>query len=202
MNIIYILDIIGTFVFAISGALAAEEHDLDAFGVTFIAFITALGGGTTRDLLLGIHPLVWVKDVNYLITIFIAVGVALVFKKQILPLRKTFFLFDTIGIGFFTILGLKKAILFAQVSPMIAVIMGMVSATFGGVIRDVFCNEIPLIFRKEIYATACLAGATIYLLLEKLNPDSIANTLTTIFIIILIRFLAVKYKLALNWKRK
>jgi uncharacterized membrane protein YeiH len=202
MNLIYFLDIVGTFVFAISGALAAEDHKLDAFGVTFIAFITALGGGTTRDLLLGIHPLVWIKDSNYLITIFIAVAVGIIFKKQILPLRKTFFLFDTIGIGFFTILGLKKAILVAQVSPMIAVIMGMVSATFGGVIRDVFCNEIPLIFRKEVYATACLVGAVIYLILEKFNPDSIINTIITVCIIIVIRFVAVKYKLSLTWQKE
>jgi uncharacterized membrane protein YeiH len=201
MNLIYSLDLIGTFFFAVSGALAAEEKKLDAFGVTFIAFVTALGGGSTRDLILGIHPLVWVKDSNYLITILIAVGIAIIFKKQILPLRKTFFLFDTIGIGFFTIMGLKKAILVAQVSPTIAVIMGMVSATFGGVIRDIVCGEIPLIFRREIYATACLVGAAIYLLLEKLNPESLVNTIVTVLIIIIIRFISVKYKLVLSWNK-
>lgn len=202
MDLIYSLDLIGTFFFAVSGALAAEEKKLDAFGVTFIAFVTALGGGTTRDLMLGIHPLVWIKDSNYLITIFIAVAIAITFKKQILPLRKTFFLFDTIGIGFFTIMGLKKAILIAQVSPLIAVIMGMVSATFGGVIRDIVCGEIPLIFRREIYATACLVGAMIYLLLEELNPASIFNTIVTVLIIIVIRFVSVKYKLALSWHKE
>lgn len=201
MTLTYALELIGTFVFAISGALAAEEHELDAFGITFIAFITALGGGTTRDVLLGIHPLVWIEDTNYLLTIFVAVVVAIVFKKYILPLRKTFFLFDTIGIGFFTILGLKKALLVAQVSPLIGVIMGMVSATFGGVLRDVFCNQVPLIFRKEIYATACLVGAGIYLFLEKISSYPQLNTLITIFIIIVIRFVAVKYKLSLTWKR-
>ncbi|SFE63363.1 trimeric intracellular cation channel family protein [Thermoflexibacter ruber] len=201
MTLTYALELIGTFVFAISGALAAEEHELDAFGITFIAFITALGGGTTRDVLLGIHPLVWIADTNYLLTIFVAVAVAIAFKQYILPLRKTFFLFDTIGIGFFTILGLKKALLVAQVSPLIGVIMGMVSATFGGVLRDVFCNQVPLIFRKEIYATACLVGAGIYLFLEKISPYTRLNTLLTIFIIIIIRFVAVKYKLSLTWKR-
>lgn len=201
MILTYALELIGTFVFAISGALAAEEHELDAFGITFIAFITALGGGTTRDVLLGIHPLVWIADTNYLLTIFVAVAVAIAFKKYILPLRRTFFLFDTIGIGFFTILGLKKALLVAQVSPLIGVIMGMVSATFGGVLRDVFCNQVPLIFRKEIYATACLVGAGIYLFLEKISPYTRLNTLLTIFIIIIIRFVAVKYKLSLTWKR-
>ncbi|GAB4185531.1 MAG: trimeric intracellular cation channel family protein [Thermoflexibacter sp.] len=201
MTLTYALELIGTFVFAISGALAAEEHELDAFGIAFIAFITALGGGTTRDVLLGIHPLVWIADTNYLLTIFVAVAVAIAFKKYILPLRKTFFLFDTIGIGFFTILGLKKALLVAQVSPLIGVIMGMVSATFGGVLRDVFCNQVPLIFRKEIYATACLVGAGIYLFLEKISPYTRLNTLLTIFVIIIIRFVAVKYKLSLTWKR-
>jgi len=202
MTLTYALELIGTFVFAISGALAAEEHELDVFGITFIAFITALGGGTTRDVLLGIHPLVWIRDTNYLLTIFVAVAVAIVFKKYILPLRKTFFLFDTIGIGFFTILGLKKALLVAQVSPLIGVIMGMVSATFGGVLRDVFCNQVPLIFRREIYATACLVGAGIYLFLEKISPYTRLNTLLTIFIIIVIRFIAVKYKLSLVWKKE
>lgn len=202
MSLIYSLDIIGTFFFAVSGALAAEEKKLDAFGITFIAFITALGGGTTRDLLLGIHPLVWIKDSNYLITIFLAVGIAIVFKKHILPLRKTFFLFDTIGLGFFTIMGLQKALLVGQVSPMIAVMMGMISATFGGVTRDIFCNEIPLIFRREIYATACLAGAAIYFLLESINPTSVINTIVTVLIIITIRIVAVKYKLSLKWKRE
>jgi uncharacterized membrane protein YeiH len=202
MTLTYALELIGTFVFAISGALAAEEHELDVFGITFIAFITALGGGTTRDVLLGIHPLVWIGDTNYLLTIFVAVAVAIVFKKYILPLRKTFFLFDTIGIGFFTILGLKKALLVAQVSPLIGVIMGMVSATFGGVLRDVFCNQVPLIFRREIYATACLVGAGIYLFLEKISPYTRLNTLLTIFIIIVIRFVAVKYKLSLVWKKE
>jgi len=202
MTLTYALELIGTFVFAISGALAAEEHELDVFGITFIAFITALGGGTTRDVLLGIHPLVWIGDTNYLLTIFVAVAVAIVFKKYILPLRKTFFLFDTIGIGFFTILGLKKALLVAQVSPLIGVIMGMVSATFGGVLRDVFCNQVPLIFRREIYATACLVGAGIYLFLEKISPYTRLNTLLTIFIIIVIRFIAVKYKLSLVWKKE
>jgi uncharacterized membrane protein YeiH len=198
MNLIYSLDIIGTFFFAVSGALAAEEKKLDFFGITFIAFITALGGGTTRDLLLGIHPLVWIKDNNYLITIFIAVAIAIIFKKQILPYRKTFFLFDTLGLGFFTIMGLQKALLIGQVSPMIAVMMGMISATFGGVTRDIFCNKIPLIFRREIYATACLVGAAIYLGLEEVNPKSVINSIVTILIIIVIRFVAVKYKLSLT----
>jgi len=200
MTLIYFLDITGTFIFAISGALAASEKRLDAFGVAFIAFITAVGGGTTRDLLLNLHPLAWIKDNNYLFAIFSALVVAFFFQKQIMPLRKTFFMFDTIGIGLFTIMGLKKALVLGQVSPVVAVLLGMVSATFGGVLRDVFCNEIPLIFRKEIYATACLVGAISFLTFQKFFPNQEINMILAISMVIIIRIFAVKYHLSLPWK--
>ncbi|TAE01934.1 MAG: trimeric intracellular cation channel family protein, partial [Bacteroidetes bacterium] len=132
MDIIHLLDIFGTFFFAISGSLAANDKKLDAFGVTFIAFITAVGGGTTRDLVLDLHPLVWIKDATILVVIASGVLVAMVFKKYIIHLRRTLFLFDSIGIGFFTIMGMKKALLLSHVSPLVAILMGMVSATFGG----------------------------------------------------------------------
>jgi len=201
MDFLYFLDIAGVFVFAISGALAASDKKLDAFGVSFIAFVTSVGGGTTRDLVLNLHPLAWIKDNNYLWAIFAAVLVTFFFEKYIMPLRRTFFMFDTIGIGLVTIMGLQKALLVGQVSLLVAVMMGMVSATFGRVLRDVFCNEIPLIFRKEIYATACLTGAIIFLILEKYVPNTEVNMTITISIIIIIRIFAVKYHLALPWRK-
>ncbi|MEM9821242.1 MAG: trimeric intracellular cation channel family protein, partial [Bacteroidota bacterium] len=148
MTLIYIIDLLGTLVFAISGALAAANKRMDVFGASVIAFVTAVGGGTIRDVLIGSQPVGWMKDLNYLLMIGIGIGFAFLFKKGIQQLRRTFFLFDTVGIGLFTILGLQKT-LGLGLSPVIAVMMGTVSAVFGGVLRDTLSNEIPLIFRKE-----------------------------------------------------
>ncbi|MCL4166839.1 UNVERIFIED_CONTAM: hypothetical protein GTU68_030001, partial [Idotea baltica] len=143
MELIYALDILGTFAFAISGALLAAEKRLDLFGVIIIAFVTAVGGGMLRDILIDAHPINWIGDFNYLYTIFIAVIATFLFKSKILPLSKTLFLFDTIGLGVFTLLGLQKALVF-DLHPFVALIMGMISAVFGGVLRDVLTNRVPL----------------------------------------------------------
>ena len=154
-QLIYILDLTGTFVFAISGTLTAINKKFDIFGAAVIAFVTAVGGGTIRDLLIGSQPVGWMRDLNYLVVIAAAVPISLLFRHYILKLRRTMFLFDTIGIGLFTILGLQKTLSFG-LAPVVALMMGIVSAVFGGVVRDILCNEVPLIFRKEIYA--CLEG--------------------------------------------
>lgn len=190
------LDLIGTLVFAISGAMAASSKKLDLFGAAFIAFVTALGGGTIRDLLLGATPVGWMKDPTYILVILIGVGITFLFKKYVRKLRRTLFLFDTIGIAVFTVLGLEKALL-VELSPIIAAMMGMFSAVLGGVIRDTLINEIPLIFRKEIYALACLGGAAIFLLLRAQNISFELNTLITSLSIIVIRIIAIKYKIGL-----
>ena len=199
MNYLYLLDLIGTGVFAISGALTAAEKKLDVFGIAAVAFITAVGGGTLRDVLIGSTPVSWMNDLTYLILIVVGFVIAISFKSYILNLRKTFFLFDTIGIGVFTVLGLEKS-LEIGLHPVITVMMGMVSAVFGGVIRDIVCNEIPLIFRKEIYALACLIGGTVYLLLLMTPMEETWIILLTVLTIISIRFLAVKYKITLDLK--
>lgn len=193
MELIYIVDLFGTFVFAISGVLAAVEKKFDLVGATILGMVTAIGGGTVRDMLIGETPVGWMKDLNYLIVIFAALPVCYFFQKTILKLRKGVFVFDTIGIGLFTILGLQKT-LGTGLSPVIAILMGIVSATFGGVIRDVLSNEIPLIFRKEIYASACLIGALAFLILEYSFGASVYNMLPSIFVVILIRYCAVKRK--------
>jgi len=131
MNLIYVLDLIGTFVFAISGTLAAVEKRFDLFGAAVLAFVTAVGGGTLRDLLIGNTPVGWMRDLNYLLCIGLAIPLSFFFHTYIQRLRKTMFLFDTIGIGLFTILGLKTT-LGIGLSPVIAVMMGTVSAVFGG----------------------------------------------------------------------
>ena len=197
MNILNIIDFIGVTVFAISGGLTARDKQLDVFGVAAVAFITALGGGTLRDVLMGSTPVGWMNDLRYLIMILAGFSVSMMFGKRVRKLRRTFFVFDTIGIGVFTVLGLEKA-LSLGLHPVIAVMMGMISAVFGGVTRDVICNEIPLIFRKEIYALACLFGGFIFVLLRTFEVNSTINTVVAVLSIILLRLLAVRFKWDLN----
>ena len=196
MNFIYALDIAGTFAFAISGALVASKKDFDIFGVLIIAFVTAVGGGMLRDILINAHPINWIGDLNYIWTILIAVVFTFLFKSKIAPLSKTMFLFDTIGIGVFTLLGLQKGLLF-ELHPFVALVMGMISAVFGGVLRDVLTNEIPLIFKKEIYASACLAGGLTYLLLSYFSISENIQFSISAAVVVIIRTIAVKYKLEL-----
>ncbi|WP_192347479.1 trimeric intracellular cation channel family protein [Algoriphagus sp. Y33] len=196
MDLQYGLELIGTFVFAISGALAIREREHDMFGAGFTGFITAIGGGTLRDILLDSYPLVWIGDVNFLYSILVGILAAFIFPNFLSKLRKTFFLFDTLGIAFFTVLGVEKA-LSLGVRPEIAAIMGMFSAVMGGVIRDTLTNEIPILFRKEIYASACLAGAIFYLILNSFGVSRDVNLLVSIAVIIAIRLLSMKYKLSL-----
>jgi len=193
MSIQYILEIIGTFAFAISGALAVKDQKhQDWFGASFTAFISSIGGGTLRDILIDSYPLVWISDITIIYAIMAGILVTFIFYKFLLKLRKTLFLFDTFGIALFTIVGTEKA-LHLGVRPEIAVIMGVFTATMGGVIRDMMTNEIPIIYRKEVYATACFAGACSYLLLDSLGAGRNVAFITASLVIIAIRILAVKY---------
>jgi uncharacterized membrane protein YeiH len=196
MDLQYALELTGTFVFAISGALAIREKDHDLFGAGFTGFITAIGGGTLRDILLNSYPLVWVGNVQVLYAILAGILVAFIFPNFLSRLRKTFFLFDTLGIGFFTVLGVEKA-LSLGVRPEIAAIMGMFSAVMGGVIRDTLTNEIPILFRKEIYASACLAGAVLYVVLNYYGLERDYNLLISMSVVISIRLISMRYKLSL-----
>lgn len=197
MNLEYSLELFGTFFFAISGAVTMHDRDHDWFGAGFTGFVTAIGGGSLRDMILGSYPLVWIADINFLYAIFAGILVALTLLRYLVKLKRTFLIFDTIGISFFTILGVEKA-LSLGVRPEIAAIMGMFTAVMGGVIRDTLANETPVIFRKEIYASACLAGAVIYLALTYNTPFSRdVNLLAGVISIIIIRVVAVKFKLSL-----
>jgi len=196
VGLIYYFDLIGTFVFAISGVLTASEKKFDVFGASVIAFVTAIGGGTLRDILIGDSPVGWIKDLNYLYIIIIAIVISLLFKKRVIQLRNTLFLFDTVGIGVFTIIGVQKSLNF-DISPVIAVMMGTISAVFGGVIRDILTNETPLIFRKEIYATPCILGGVLYLMLLHFNVSTQLVSFITALLIIGVRLLAVKKNWAL-----
>lgn len=191
-----ILDVLGTVSFAVSGVLTAYYKKLDPFGVFIIAFVTAVGGGTLRDVLIGSTPVTWMIDIKYMYIIALSVVLSIVFIKKISYLRTSLFLFDTIGLGVFTIIGIEKG-LDANLHPLICLALGTITASFGGVIRDILSNEIPVIFRKEIYATACIFGGTVFLLLHYLNSPLIVTYVVTSLIIISIRLLAVKYNLSL-----
>lgn len=194
MQIQYLFEIIGTIVFAISGALAADENSgKDWFGITFIGFITAIGGGSLRDMLLGSYPLAWINDVNFIYAIVFGIILTKILYKPLEQYRRTLFLFDTMGIALFTILGTEKS-LELGVHPVIAAIMGMFSAVMGGVIRDTLTNSTPVIFRKEVYATACLVGAIIFLILYGSDVNRTVNFLISGSLIIAIRILAVYFK--------
>lgn len=192
----FTIDILGTIAFAISGVLVAMKKKLDLFGVLIIAFVTAIGGGTLRDLLIGNTPVIWMRDSVYVITIIITVIVAILFVKQLKYLRKSLFLFDTIGIGLYTLVGVEKGIE-AGLLPIMCIALGTITASFGGVIRDILCNEIPVIFRKEIYATACILGGASYFLLSKLPIASNYAFIMAILVVIILRILAVKFNIRL-----
>ncbi|PHQ55454.1 MAG: hypothetical protein COC16_05145 [Lutibacter sp.] len=196
MEVLQVLDMLGTTAFAISGALVAMNKKFDPFGVFIIAFVTAVGGGTLRDVLIGRQPVIWMNDHNYIYAIFIAVIIAVVFRQNLKFLNKSLFLFDTIGLGVFTIIGTEIGIN-ANFHPIISIALGTMSASFGGVIRDILCNEIPVIFRKEIYATACILGAITFIILNKLNMDATVIYVSTTLIVIIVRLIAVRLHLAL-----
>src|SRR5690554_4930905 len=196
MDLQYALELLGVYVFAISGALAIEDREHNVFGAGFMGFITAIGGGSLRDILLGAYPLVWVGNVWFLYAIFLGILTTFLFYRTVSRLKHTLFLFDTVGIAFFTVLGVEKA-LSLGFGVEIAAIMGMFSAVMGGVIRDTLTNEMPILFRKEIYASACLAGAIVYLILNYLGLERDINLLVSLTLIIVIRLLAVRYNLNL-----
>jgi len=196
MSIFYSLDILGTIAFAISGTLAAMHKKLDLFGVFIVAFVTAVGGGTLRDILIDRTLVSWMQDLNYVYAISAATIFAIIIRKKIAYLRTSLFLFDTIGLGIFTIIGTEIGIQ-EQLHPVITVILGTLTAAFGGVLRDILCNEIPVIFKKEIYAMACIAGAITFILLSNLEINTNTNYIITTLIVIIIRLVAVKFKLSL-----
>ncbi|NVK29207.1 MAG: trimeric intracellular cation channel family protein [Flavobacteriia bacterium] len=196
MSTQYVLELIGTYFFAISGALAVADVENDLFGASFTGFLTAIGGGTLRDLILDSHPLVWIGDSYVLYAVFAGVLTAIVFFKWVIKLKKTLFLFDTMGISLFTVLGVEKALHFGAPEE-VAVIMGIFSAVMGGVIRDTLSNVTPVILRKEIYASACMIGAISYLILNKFHVDRELNLIISASLIASVRVLAVRYKVYL-----
>lgn len=194
-HVINILDYIGTFAFAISGIRLAALKNFDWFGAFVVGLVTAIGGGTIRDVLLNTTPF-WMHQASY----FICTGAALVFVlltgEQVIKFKHTFFIFDTIGLGLFVVVGINKTLDFGF--PMwVAVLMGALTGSAGGVMRDILINEIPLIFRKEIYALACLFGGLIYWCALLLHFNVEVTQLIAAAGVIVSRFVCVKYQISL-----
>lgn len=192
----FICDLLGTIAFAISGVLVAMDKKLDLFGVFIIAFVTAVGGGSLRDMLIGDTPVAWMRESAYTFTIIGAVIFAILLQRRLKYLRRSLFLFDTIGIGLYTMVGIEKG-LEAGLIPFICIALGVMTASFGGIIRDILCNEIPVIFRKEIYATACILGGALYFVLLGTDLAEKYAYAIGILTVICVRLLAVRFHIVL-----
>jgi len=190
------LDILGTIAFAISGALSAMNRRLDLFGIFIIAFVTAVGGGTLRDILIGATPVSWMQNTLSIYLIGSVTGLSIIFRNKLDYLKKSLFLFDTIGLGIFTITGIETGIR-TNLDPIISVALGTMTGCFGGVIRDILCNEIPVILRKEIYATASIVGGACFMILYSCNISINIIYICTTLLIIVIRLLVIKYQVSL-----
>jgi len=196
MFLLETFSLIAAFVFAISAAVQAIKKRFDLFGIALIAFVTSVGGGTIRDIMLGHFPITWLKNPSHSYAILAGLIVSFLFTEKLHKLRKTFFWFDTIGIGVTTIIGIHKG-LDAGLDSVLTIFFGVISAIFGGIIRDILCNEVPLILRKEIYATACIIGGGVYVLLYELNVEPIISITSSVLLIIFIRYYSIKNKLKL-----
>lgn len=187
-----IIEFLGTFAFAISGVRMASTKNFDLFGAFTIGFVTAIGGGTLRDLFIGVTPF-WMLNHVYLWATLLALLFVILFKSKVVKLQYTFFLFDSIGLGLFVVVGTEKT-LAMEFAPWVAVIMGTITGSFGGMLRDILITQIPLIFRKEIYALACVVGAIFFTIGYASGMNIVINEVATASIVILTRILAVKFK--------
>lgn len=191
-----IIEFIGTFAFAISGVRLASAKKFDLFGAFVVGLVTAIGGGTLRDLLFGVIPF-WMDNSFYLWCTLFALVFVMIFHNYLIHLNNTFFVFDSIGLGLFVVVGAEKA-LNLGFDPWVAVIMGTITGSVGGVLRDVLINEIPLIFRKEIYALACVIGGIVFVALyNHTNLNLVFVELSAATVVIVVRSLSVKYHLSL-----
>jgi len=188
-----LMENLGTAAFGISGALAALNKRLDVFGVLVLTFATAVGGGTIRDIMIGNTPVAWMKDQQAITVVFIAYLITLFFRKYLQFFPRTLAIFDTIGLGFATVVGLQRG-LAADLSPSVCVALGMVTGCFGGVLRDVLLNEIPLVFRKDIYASASLLGGGLYFAFAAWEMAAPWAATLSVVVVVGIRLAAMQWK--------
>lgn len=194
MTLLYLLDLIGTAAFAASGAWAGIRQRMDLLGVMVLGIVTATGGGTLRDILLGDFPPFSFKDETYLYISIIVSLVVFFFHRRLDFIQHPLLYFDAVGLGTFVVIGTSKALSF-EMGFLGAVLMGVMTATAGGVTRDVLANQVPLILQKEVYASACLVGAVLLVVLHRLNFPAGPATLLAALVVIAVRLLAIRY----NW---
>jgi uncharacterized membrane protein YeiH len=193
---IYALDLFGVVVFAITGALAARDHQLDLFGVMLLSLVTALGGGTLRDVLIGQTPVFWIEDTTYvLVVITTSITTFLLLRSAWLP-RRTLLIADAFGLAVFSVLGAQTSLKY-DISPLIAIIMGVMSGVAGGIIRDLLSDKVPLILRHEIYATAAMAGAGVFVIIDALAIDEQIAMTAGVLMTLMLRLAAIRWKWSL-----
>ena len=190
--LLYILDMIGVIACAIAGTLLAQHKGFDIAGCILVAFVNAIGGGTLRDMALDRHPLFWMTDLNYIVVITATSLVLQIFFHLYHKIDNALKFFDAIGLAAFSVIGFKIA-LAQDMSPVIAVMMGVWTAIIGGLLRDIICNEIPLLLQREIYITASITGSLAYLALDYWGLDAIVNEFIMLFTIFAVRMLALRF---------
>lgn len=192
---LFIIEVIGTVAFAISGIRLAAVKHFDWFGAYMVGLVTAIGGGTVRDVLLDV-PVFWMQTWWYLAVTAMSLAVVIVFKKLLVSHNKMLFVFDTIGLALFVVIGMSKSLALGY--PMwVAITMGMITGAVGGVVRDILINEEPLLFREDIYATACLAGGAMYWIIHETGGSEIAQQIACAATVVIMRVLALRFSWSL-----
>ncbi len=188
--LLYSLDLLGTGVFAVTGAMVAARRNMDLFGALVLAFVTAVGGGTIRDAILGSTPVFWVHDTNYLTVICLATALTLAGKAWWHKTRHVVMLLDALGLGVFVVIGVEK-VLSMQLDPMVAILMGVLTGAGGGVIRDVLAGRVPMVLRSEIYATAAIAGGILYIVMYDVGVSRSIVAIACASSVFVLRLLAI-----------
>jgi uncharacterized membrane protein YeiH len=188
------IELLGIVAFGLSGALSAMQKRLDVFGILVITFVTAIGGGTVRDMLIGSLPVAWILDLQAITILLFSYLAALLFRKYIHRYNHVLFWLDTAGLALFCVVAIDKGIAF-HLHPMVCIALGTITGCFGGIIRDVLLNEIPYVFRKDVYASACIAGGIVFFVLLKFIDDRNLVSILAGSVITLIR-IGARY---LNW---
>ena len=197
MTLLTVITYLGTFVFALTGAFKARTVKMDIFGGLVLAFATAYGGGTLRDLLIGVRPVNWVNDNIALILVFAATAFTFLLQENLNRFKRTIFYTDAIGLGLFTAAGIEVSLTHG-LNEIYALVMGVMSATFGGLIADILCNAVPnLLKRGELYATACAIGGAIYLLLKQIPLEYNINLFICVIVVVGIRIYSKRKRLTL-----